>query len=68
VFRKDALILEAERTPTDIVLRRKELRRIETWLDCNINYYGAYRDTEKQSRGEVVMPKVHTAKPTQQAR
>jgi len=29
---------------------------------------GAYRETEKQSRGEVVMPKVHTAKPTQEAR
>ncbi len=52
----------------DVNLNAEELRRITTWLDCNTNYYGAYRETEKQSRGEVVMPKVHTAKPTQQAR
>ena len=51
-----------------VELSEEELRRITLWIDCNTNYYGAYRDTEKQTRGEIVMPKVHSVKPMQPAR
>ena len=40
----------------DLKLTGEELYRITLWLDCNTNFYGAYRDTEKQARGELVMP------------
>ena len=39
-----------------------ELRRITIWLDCNSVFYGAYIRPEEQSKGKVVMPKVHTIK------
>lgn len=42
----------------DVKLTQEELRRITLWLDCNSNFYGAYRDKEKQARGEVVAPLV----------
>ena len=25
-------------------------------MDCNSNFYGAYKETEKQARGEIVKP------------
>jgi len=34
----------------------EDLRRIALWLDCNSEFYGAYCDTDKQARGEVVIP------------
>ena len=40
----------------DLKLTPEELYRITLLLDCNTNFYGAYRDTEKQARGELVMP------------
>jgi len=39
-------------------LAPEDLRRITLWLDCNTCFYGAYRDTDKQLLGEVVMPKL----------
>ena len=42
----------------DVKLTDEEMYRITLWLDCNTNFYGAYRDTDKQAKGEVVMPKI----------
>lgn len=39
-------------------LSPEDLRRITLWLDCNTNFYGAYHNTEKQARGEVVLPRL----------
>lgn len=37
-------------------LNREERRRLTLWLDLNSDFYGAYEDTEAQSRGEAVHP------------
>jgi hypothetical protein len=37
-------------------LPAEDLRRITLWLDCNSNFYGAYKQIEKQARGETVLP------------
>ena len=42
----------------DVKLTDEEMYRITLWLDCNTNFYGAYRDTDKQAKGEVVMPTI----------
>ncbi|MHC4250358.1 MAG: HzsA-related protein [Planctomycetota bacterium] len=39
-------------------LSREDMYRITLWLDCNSNYYGAYHDEKRQSRGEIVMPEL----------
>ncbi len=39
-----------------VKLSPQELYRITLWLDCNSEFYGAYYDTAKQARGEVVIP------------
>ncbi|MDF7826142.1 hypothetical protein P4B35_19075 [Pontiellaceae bacterium B12227] len=39
------------------MLPSEDLRRITLWLDCNSNFYGAYRDIEKQAAGEAVEPR-----------
>jgi len=52
----------------DVDLNAEELRRITLWIDCNTNFYGAYRDMEKQTQGEIVMPKIHTVTPIQPSR
>jgi hypothetical protein len=39
-------------------LGREDLRRISAWVDCNSNFYGAYLETGRQARGEVVQPLV----------
>lgn len=41
----------------EVRLTAEELGRITLWMDCNSNFYGAYHDTEKQARGEVVRPR-----------
>jgi hypothetical protein len=41
----------------DLELTPEEMRRITLWLDCNSNFYGAYFETEKQAKGEIVKPK-----------
>jgi hypothetical protein len=40
----------------DVELTEEEMHRITLWLDTNCVFFGAYRDIEKQLRGEVVMP------------
>ena len=42
----------------DLKLTPEELYRITLWIDCNTNFYGAYLETAKQARGELVMPSV----------
>lgn len=39
-----------------VSLTNEEMRRFTLWLDCNTQFYGAYLDIEKQSRGELVLP------------
>jgi len=39
-----------------VKLTPEELRRITLWLDCNSNFYGAYRETKRQAQGEIVPP------------
>ena len=41
----------------DVKLTPEEMRRITLWIDCNSNFYGAYLETEKQAKGEIVKPK-----------
>ena len=45
-----------------VKLTPQELRRITIWLDCNSVFYGAYINSNEQSKGKAVMPKVHTVK------
>lgn len=40
----------------EVELTREELRRITLWIDCNTNFYGAYKQTEEQARGELIKP------------
>jgi len=42
----------------DLKLTAEELYRITLWIDCNTNFYGAYLETAKQARGELVMPSI----------
>jgi hypothetical protein len=42
----------------DVKLTPDELRRIELWLDCNSNFFGAYHDLAAQARGEIIPPKL----------
>ncbi len=37
-------------------LSGEDFHRLTLWLDCNSEFYGAYENTEAQSRGEVVHP------------
>ncbi len=37
-------------------LPAEDLRRITLWLDCNSNFYGAYKQTEQQAAGKVILP------------
>ncbi|MBX7256116.1 MAG: hypothetical protein K1Y02_07115 [Candidatus Hydrogenedentes bacterium] len=37
---------------------KDDLARLTLWLDCNSVFYGDYLETEKQARGESVMPKI----------
>ena len=39
-------------------LSAEEMHRIALWLDCNINFFGAYREVDKQFKGELVMPSI----------
>jgi hypothetical protein len=39
-----------------VCLPPEDLRRITLWLDCNSEFFGAYEDTQAQSRGKVVQP------------
>ena len=54
--RASRLFKMLEKGHHDMELPDDDLRRITLWLDCNSNFYGAYRDAGKQARGDVVMP------------
>jgi hypothetical protein len=40
-----------------VQLTPEEKRRITLWIDCNSNFYGAYKEMEKQAQGGVVPAK-----------
>ena len=40
----------------DVTLPEEDAYRLALWLDCNSEFYGAYENTEAQSRGELVTP------------
>ncbi len=42
----------------DVRLSVEDWERLNTWLDCNSLFYGAYHDPEAQARGEVVPPRL----------
>ena len=37
-------------------LPQEDFHRLTLWLDCNSEFFGAYENTEAQSRGEIVQP------------
>ena len=39
-----------------VKLTDEEMHRIILWLDTNCNFYGAYAETARQDKGEMVMP------------
>lgn len=45
-----------EKGHKEVKLSEEDLYRITLWMDLNSNFYGDYRETEKQARGELVMP------------
>ncbi len=47
----------------NLKLSPNDLYRITLWMDLNSNFYGDYKDTEAQARGETVTPKFGTPKP-----
>ena len=42
----------------DLKMPPADMRRIVIWLDLNSNYYGDYKHTAEQARGEQVMPEL----------
>ena len=51
-----ALFQMLDKGHNKLKLPDEDLHRITLWLDANTNFYGAYHETEKQARGEVVPP------------
>jgi hypothetical protein len=41
-----------------VELTDEQMRRITLWLDTNSNFYGAYKQTDRQSQGEQVLPEL----------
>ena len=41
-----------------VKLSPEEMRRITLWIDCNSNFFGTYKQIEKQANGEIVMPEL----------
>jgi hypothetical protein len=41
-----------------VKLTDEQMRRITLWLDCNSNFYGAYRDEQAQQAGKIVQPEL----------
>ncbi|MFW6061477.1 MAG: hypothetical protein ACOC93_01590 [Planctomycetota bacterium] len=42
----------------DVELTEEEMRRLTLWLDTNCNFLGAYREVDRQRRGESVEPEI----------
>ena len=40
----------------DVTLTKKDSYRITLWLDCNSDFFGSYKNTEAQARGDIVQP------------
>ncbi len=40
----------------DVKLSEQDFHRLTLWLDCNSEFFGSYRNTEAQARGELVLP------------
>ncbi|VGO19673.1 HzsA-related protein [Pontiella sulfatireligans] len=38
------------------MLPPEDLRRITLWLDCNSNFYGAYKQIEEQAQAGIILP------------
>jgi len=47
-----------DETHYGVELSEEDFRRIVLWLDCNSEFYGAYYNTEAQTRGETVYPRL----------
>jgi len=42
----------------DLKLSKEDLHRITLWLDCNSDFFGAYKNTLAQAEGKVVTPEL----------
>ena len=40
----------------DLKLSKEDLHRITLWLECNSDFFGAYKHTQEQAEGKVVRP------------
>lgn len=51
------LIPFLEKGHHDVKLAQEDWHRLSLWIDLNTNFYGAYENTEAQSKGEIVLPR-----------
>lgn len=56
--RASELLPFLEKGHHQVKLSEEELYRLTLWMDLNTNFYGDYHDTDKQARGELVMPRL----------
>jgi hypothetical protein len=42
----------------DLKLSKEDLHRITLWLDCNSDFFGAYKNTLAQAEGKVIIPEL----------
>ena len=56
--RASKLLNYLDRRHYGVELPAEDSGRIALWLDCNSEFYGSYHDTERQTRGEVVLPRL----------
>lgn len=56
--RASRLLAHLDKGHHDVKLTPQELHRLIVWLDSNSDFYGAYEDTDAQSRGQVVRPRI----------
>ncbi len=50
------LLQYLDSTHHGVKLTQEEYYRFTLWMDCNSEFYGAYHNTEKQGKGELVKP------------
>lgn len=50
-----------------VELTPEEYHRFTLWMDCNSEFFGAYHDTEKQGKGELVIPRMDYSSESTQA-